>query len=179
MTKDKDKVKMLDVQAGYETPASTFDRNSIGYTDRPINARTQTYNRYLDSCTINDSWQSTGVVDFRTSTKRVVGSLQWNIWYFNNWLLWSWYWVIIPNDWTYIITTSFTIDAATQWLINAYYFRWTNWTYITGSVWVAVYWSWDQFSWVATLNLNKWDIIYNEIDSDWQVNMELSITKLS
>jgi hypothetical protein len=96
-------------QQPLEIKERTFDRQSMWYTDRPIDARTQTRNRYLDSVQFGavkeiSVWDTTKIddlVDFRTKYSKYK---------------WDWIpdWIMIPEGWTYLIT--WRVFADTSWV---------------------------------------------------------------
>lgn len=169
----KDTMKILPIQEEYKQEYKSFDRDSIWYTDRPINARTQTYNRYLDWCKA----VVTQSIPTFTSTKIT--------WYSFN-ITGNYKFdsvsdaITIPTDWTYNITINYkyawstTLDTIYEVLLNGdlLYQTTRNWT----SAWETI-----QIVWVE--NFKKWDkieIYVVKIDS-WNLNIDVSssIIKLS
>lgn len=161
---------------GFQTPAPDIiplesPTTQTGYTQRPSNARTQTYNRYLD-------WVQ--------AKKTQSLSVWWNaITGYTFTTTWNYAFdidpdaITIPTDWTYNISINF-------WF-------WANYAYVnTFDVMVnddLLYRTakeslilWESVQLHSVENLLKWDKITLVIVSDnWalDVDVSLSVTKLS
>lgn len=155
MVKTEPKIELQKVQQPIVVEQRQESISSVWYTQRPLDARTQTRNRYLDSVICSDKYRSfasssnpTIIPEF---TYEKVGKLPFDK---TNWE------VYIAEDWTYFINAWAIVWAATV----------TNWTRV-----LVLYVNWDvvqldyqvtppanisvRLSIVEYFNLNKWDII--------------------
>ena len=152
----------------------------MGYTDRPINQRTQVMNTYLDGSTYDAqksiaSTESEFLVDSATYT---------NIWTYN--FVWNTAekWFLIPTDWTYTITLTSIV-----------------WWFVTPTSWMVVIYieseyydskpvvipreacDWDGNSWATTAKFYKWEYVKffakNTTDQTLTVRVIATITKIS
>lgn len=173
---------MMGLQAEAPTPVvQTTPTTQTGYTQRPSNARTQTYNRYLDSFTIyNPFVLADWIVDVVESNLNIVGKLAFRPKAFTySWD--SWIGLEIPVDWTYLMnwyielqesdTASLYVAYLRDWTV---YVMWFNWVFWGISIWQLVPVTW-------TFNLRKWDIIrYEKGISDWfSAWISITVTKLN
>ncbi len=147
-----------------------FNRQSMWYTDRPIDARTQTRNRYLDSVKLTKK-QTVASGAFYNPT-RTKTTLSWNL----SWEL-DWMYVIVPENWTYQIQTDVFIERNLWvWYLEIYPASWpiTRETVINKNRNIQI---------TDTKNLRKWDKlnvwIWNFSDTEVDFEFTLTITKLS
>jgi len=173
MTTEKPELKLQEVQQPMMVEQRQETIGWIGYTQRPINARTQTRNRYLDTTVfvsdITIPWNT--LYDIPSYTKT---TLSWNL----NWRLSSSPWkIIIPVSWTYMV----------QWWLFISKYLWTDpiTIYVDG---ITSYNNVEAKRWTTIpilfiKNFNKWDDIYISIDNsdieDIEAVITLNIIKLS
>lgn len=177
----KDTIKIQPIQEEYKQDVVQFDRNSMGYTDRPLNARTQVANRYLDSCTVFhpfvlDDW----IIDTTLSNIYIVWNLSFKPKSFDDSVN-SGIWLEIPVDWTYLINWYIELqDSDTASLYVAYTRGVTSYKISFNGVswWISI-WQTIPITW--TFDLKKWDVIrYEKWISDWfSAWVSITITKLS
>jgi hypothetical protein len=172
----QEKTKYQETQKQVEQSYKQFDRNSIWYSDRPISARTQVANRYLDwvvaynaSIEIPDSTQTN--ITWYTYTK--TGRYDFNAWNTDR--------IIIPQDWTYQVIANFRwLDTMTIWWMV--YWITLNWN--------DLYWwspastsSFETIQYVWIENLTRWDYIQaNVFQTEWwskDITVKISVVKLS
>lgn len=171
-TATTEKQQVINPQEAIKVEQPVFDRNSMWYTDRPINQRTQVRNTYLDWVVATQSSQT---IDDVTLTDIIwyTFTKTWNYAFENTDS------IKIPVNWTYIINAVFDWnDALTQWL----HYVTINWTQTLIQVWDNMSAFQNIFiTWVK--NLSKWDIIATEVfQESWSskdVTVELTVTKLS
>ena len=176
---EKKDIKLQSVQTTIDRKPVSFDRQSMWYTDRPINAKTQTYNRYLDTAEIDTDWV------LITSWGDALVTV---IWYENktgnpqiNIVSW---WFEIPSNGTYMIQGWVWIDTTATTVL-------TTLELDVEKNWVAIYDSYVIAAWLFSIiyinsvfNFKKWDLIqfrwYNTDTNDllfiWKW---LSLIKLS
>ena len=147
---------------------------SVGYDSAPINQKTQAYNRYLDSCTIKSqsATGTTSVFTFTKSNLNIIGKYQRNIW--TGWK------IIIPVNWTYLITCSaFEYSWTTKIALQISNASWTLsiWTSATNSLE-----AFESTNLVTTVNAKSWDyILFNGYTwaARWSIVINATITKIS
>lgn len=203
MSKEENKIELQQMQQPMQIQTPVFDRQSIWYTNRPIDWRTQTRNRYLDYTAV--SWLANiegkavwSAIDFNILPLDTVlektGNLKFNF-------TASW-WLEIPVDWSYIMSfiNVFLIVSNTSWktasdIIAQYWL-----SSLIPSVTFAEYEWWPRsplyydalpfYSDVAVRNVTfnikatKWTVIYVCADHRWNwvtfpVNWWIYITKIS
>lgn len=152
--------------------------DQIGYTHRPLNARTQTNNVYLDSVFAQDTDRAITSASLTTVPSYNYYSKIWNYW--RDKVNWQ---VTIPVDWTYNVSFYAAFEANALWLrlviLNV------NWNPVDLANYVS-----DWITSVASYlhvsqpyNLKKWDIItiqvYQSSTSTLEVTTNLKVIRLS
>ena len=175
------KQEIQKVQIWMDIPKQEFNRQSMWFTDRPIDFRRQVRNWYLDSVTIkvtSTTWSSNQFIILSLDLTKT-GRLLWE-----TFLHLSTYWAIyIPWPWTYLITSKvskWSWSAATECILkitqNASSTIWRV-PSSTNTLNSDQYWSWS-----FVINASKWDYIWftwNTDNANWIIYMETRITKIS
>lgn len=155
---------------------------NIWRIDRPINARTGTINRYLDSATFNAWWtvSSMSLYDIDNGSITIKSwQLIWDV--KSNWTP-TVTKIYIPQQWTYQINWRVFISSWlwVSWLLTT--FLQINESYAIGFA-SAIPVRWITIPITTTANINKWDYINvyldNETANDIDFSIEFTITKLS
>ena len=137
-----------------QTPAPEMQNPSsptsqVGYSQRPANARTQTYNRYLDAVWAWGNWASTITIWVWEQSGKL-----------NRWTKTSWTSVKIPIQWTYMVTIEWVMDwwTSCKWLRV---YRWQNGTtqYEAVTSMVSAFYDSLYVTRTDVVNLLKWDVI--------------------
>lgn len=178
---EKQEPKLQEVQQSIKVEERQETIGWIGYTQRPINARTQTRNMYLDSIKWESdqqipvpswSWEWADV-EWYTYTK--IGNYDFTRWNTDR--------IVIPSTWTYMIIARFIINDL-YWDLGLTNYKITkNGNYLLAD-WRLAMTSFESLNITWIENLSKWDIIKMKINIDSEANIRtiksiLSITKLS
>lgn len=148
----------------------------IGYTQRPINQKTQVRNKFLNVVEYTSHW------DVPSNSFSQPVSLTFNN--LSSTLAWgttsSPAKVIIPESWTYLINMSYFVST-----VSPVWATWEIWLYIEWIQWDVVLNGWRRTSLKLNVikNYNKWDklsvYIENSLTSTLEWYLSLYITKLS
>lgn len=170
MATEKPELKLQEVQQPMMVEQRQETIGWIGYTQRPLNARTQTRNRYLDWVSARKNFQ---IIPASTPTK----------------LTWFTYTKTGNYPWDKVDWEFFIAESGTYLLLFT-----ANWDTVTTNPsllrimdkdsvvdWISTF---DYFNISVILNLNKWNHLYFEIiNEDWTSNtldnIRISLTKLS
>lgn len=176
-TATTEKQKLVNPQVAIKVEQPVFDRNSMGYTDRPINQRTQVNNVYLDSADFG--WD----LNMTTMTQSYIAS-------FTLWTtVWKYPWKTENTPWTIYIPTWGTYSILWDMFISTAPWIWRI------RLAIEINW-WADIKVISTnvehktntpiiLNYNfiKWDFIRIYVDNDSsdsvELNISLNITKIS
>jgi len=194
-----DKVELQKVQQPVEFKKLVFDYQSMWYTNRALNARSQTYNRYLDNVVVywianvpwiwatDDFTPTSNSTDIpMTTIFNKTGDLKWEI--DGDWG------ILIPEDWTYLITIEHVFlmyPTISDWDVKAAYWLYpiipllyetTSWFSSLDSRLFFTRQATTSFSFTASAS--KWDPLYAAATHrrTWQtfpVQAVFFITKLS
>ncbi len=149
--------------------------SQTGYTQRPANARTQVYNRYLDSCTIKvDNINYTSTVQVQDTNLITVWKLARRTAEYTT----GKRALFIPVAWTYLITWYMSNDVNYAY---GWYMQKNNATFIWNRDWPAP-WNTQILQPVSTImNFEKWDFFNVETwsHSTNTVDIRITLTKLS
>jgi hypothetical protein len=169
------------VQSWIQQHATVYSWQSIGRVERPISARSQVQDRYLDTINVNtvittniaSMWND--ILDIE-SVDYIKWNIKWNI---------SWWNLVVPVWWTYNIQTTVYVDSVwsfnttknigMQILIN-WVSKYVSVNLIAGSV--------TTVNLQYIVNLNKWDTIWlkaynNDLYSHIFLTIHFNIIKLS
>lgn len=173
---NKPKIELQPVQQAVYQQTKPFTRDSMWYTNRPIDQRTQVRNVYLDSVKLNSSFfvEAMSLFDLSDASLSV---LSWNLYRKKETNPMK---VYFPTWWTYHINWRvFISQHLWVWLLNTF-------VQINSSLW-------EVFSSMAykgttipinrIVNVKKWDYINiyfdAESDEDIEWSIQISIIKLS
>ena len=146
-----------------------------GYSQRPMNARAQTFNRYLDSISINCTSSTWLNPTFTLESWTIV-----SLWKYN-WKQ-AWWKIYFPVEWTYIIDI-----AIHEWVWNTATELFIGVAYNSATIlWVSsIANSLNPFlwgSWVTTINALRWEYIEVTWWTDaawWIILLDITVTKIS
>ena len=169
-----DKTELQEIQKPMPVIENTQTGSRIGKTERPISARAQVQDRYLDTI----QWYTTQIISDSVQNNIIDLTIYWTGTLKPDWTTW----MIIWATWTYMIQVSLNIDA--YWWSQHITLEIYN---IDTRIWVksqTVPTIWDtDMDYNKTFNLNKWDIINYVVSQDswWDatINITATIIKLS
>lgn len=163
------------VQVEMNTPSRANEQINTWFTSRPLNARTQTRNQYLDSATfVSSSLLVPWITYWYEIPSYTSNTLSWNLLRKTTTSPWI---IIIPVTWTYLI----------QWWLFVSQYLWTSPISIYVD-WIISYTNVAISAWytvpiMVVHNLIRWDEIYIYIENTWPYSIDailnLSIIKLS
>lgn len=183
MMAETNKIKIQQPQVPVQQVEQKFDRYSMGYTDRPLNAPTQTYWNDLTYCMI---------IAFATCTNNVLVDIDWTITRMSKWKYKPKEWtpvipsgvVRIPANWEYMISYQPSLASKTYSSNPSYVYRiednwWKTWS--KTKVWpTGTYSENERISIVDSFS--AWDELMPKIlqNSWWNVEwwMKLYVIKL-
>lgn len=150
--------------------------SQVGYTQRPMNARSQTYNRYLDWAVASratlQSIPTTTLTKITWYTYTITGKYAFDVTIDS---------VTIPVDGTYQIISSIWFDGDITGDVISYIYL--NWAYLDSNFFTNTA-TFQKIQIVTINNLLRWDILDLRViqTSGWTNNIStaiLSVTKLS
>lgn len=183
MMAETNKIKIQQPQVPVQQTEQKFDRYSMGYTDRPLYAPTQTYWNNLTYCFITA---------YATCTNNVLVDIDWTITRMSKWKYKTKEWtpvipsgvVRIPANWEYMISYQPSLESKTYSSNPSYVYRIEdNWwkTRTKAKIWPTWTYSENEFIYFVD-SFNSWDELMPKIlqNSWWNVEwwMKLYVIKL-
>lgn len=172
-----DKTKYQVVQKPVPVEQKVFDRDSVWRTDRPINARTQVNNRYLD-------WvvASVDTISIQDITPTTIDWYSYTVTGKYDFVAWNTDRIVIPQDWTYQIIVNFEwLSIMTIWW--CIYSVNLNWSYLYWSAPAAAPSAFTTIQFVWVENLSRWDYLQTQVTQfEWSnknIKVKISLIKLS